>query len=146
MAEKRYRHLLETAGIIGTMSQSDVPTTPVGQQLAARRDELDLTQDALARRIGITTTTVSATETGRTKISLGKRGAWETALRLKAGTIGRAYRTGAALEVQADDSDTYADMTDRYERAIWEMAISVEDRRTLIDLLRQDRRDRQQSA
>lgn len=124
------------------MSQSDVPPTPVGQQLAARRDELDLTQEALARRIGITATTVSATETGRTQISRGKRAKWEQALRLEPGTIGRAYRSGEPLELLDSPSEPYADMADPRERVIWQMNISEEDRRTIIDLLRADRADR----
>lgn len=125
------------------MSQSDVPPTPVGQQIAERRDELDLTQEALGRRIGVTSATVSNAERGRTEINRSKRPKWEQALRLKPGTIGRAYRTGSRLE-RLDDDESFADLSDKYERAIWEMDISEDDRKTIIDILRQDRQDRGQ--
>jgi transcriptional regulator with XRE-family HTH domain len=138
--EKRSRLLRESSGTIDAMSQSDAPPTPVGQQLAARRDELDLTQDALARRIGITAATVSNAERGRTEINRGKRSKWEQALRLKPGTIGRAYRTGTPLE-RLDDDPSFADLSDPYERAIWEMDISEDDRRVVIELLRRDREE-----
>lgn len=118
------------------MSQSDVPPTPVGQQLAARRDDLDLTQDALARRIGVTSRTVSNAERDRAEIGRGKRSKWEQALRLKPGTIGRAYRTGSALE-PLDDEEAFADLSDRYERAVWELDIGEDDRKTIISLMRQ---------
>jgi transcriptional regulator with XRE-family HTH domain len=120
------------------MSPPDVPPHTVGQQLAARRDELDLTQDALASRIGITSATVSNAERGKTEINRTKRPKWEQALRLKPGAIGRAYRHGTALE-PLDDDPSFADLADPYERAIWEMNISEDDRRTIIDLLRRDR-------
>lgn len=129
--------------MIQPMAQPDTPTS-VGEQLASRRDELDLTQALLAQRIGITATTVSATERGRTEISRSKRGLWEKALHLRAGTIGKAYRTGSPIE--AGDTPPaaapYADLADPSERAIWEMDISEDHRRTLIDLLRTDRRER----
>lgn len=126
------------------MSQPDDSPTPVGQQLADRRDELDLTQARLAQAIGVTTTTISATENGRTQISRSKRPLWEQALSLQPGTIGRAYRTGSRIEpldAELSPATPYADLSDTSERAIWEMRISEEDRRTLIDILRSDRRD-----
>ena len=116
------------------------PSTPtVGQQLARRREELDLTQDALARLIGVTAPTVSVTERGHTEISRGKRPAWERALRLKPGTISQAYRDGTPVD-PAPDQPPYANLADPHERAIWEMKISEDDRRTLIDILRADRK------
>lgn len=118
---------------------------PVGQQLARRRDELDLTQDALARLIGITAPTVSVTERGHTEISRSKRAAWERALQLKPGTISTAYRDGTPLE-PAPDTPPYANLTDPHERAIWEMKISEDDRRTLIDILRADRQEHRRPA
>jgi transcriptional regulator with XRE-family HTH domain len=132
------------------MSQNPSPTS-VGQQLARCREELDLTQEALARRIGIATPTVSVTERGHTEIRLSKRPAWEKALGLKAGTISRAYRDGTPIELADITTEPpYADLSDRYERAIWEMALSEDDRRTLIDLLRkgreQDERGRRRLA
>jgi transcriptional regulator with XRE-family HTH domain len=42
-------------------------------------------------------------------------------------------------EAEAEQESVYADLSDRYERAIWEMALSEDDRRTLIDLLRKGR-------
>lgn len=122
------------------MSPPDAPHQRVGQQLAARRDQLDLTQDALGRRIGVTSTSVSNAERGRNEITRSKRSKWEQGLRLKPGTLGRAYRNGTPLE-PLDDDEIYADLNDPYERAIWEMDLSEDDRRTIIDLLRRDREE-----
>lgn len=119
----------------------DAPTT-VGQQIATRREELDLTQDTLARRIGITAATVSNTERGRTEITRSKRSKWEQALRLVPGTISQAYKSGSSLVALDEDAGFQVDMSDPYERAIWEMDIDEDDRRTVIDLLRTDRRER----
>lgn len=129
------------------MSPTPDAPTPVGQQLAERRDALDLTQETLARSIGITSATVSATERGKTEISRSKRAAWEQALNLAPGTISRAYRDGARIEpAPAAEPAPYADLTDPHERAIWEMNISESDRRDMIRLVRlgkqQDQRRR----
>lgn len=119
------------------MSPPSEPPTSVGRQLAARREELDLTQETLARRIGIATPTVSVTERGHTRIRRGKRADWERALGLKAGTISRAYRDGTPIEAtDTADEQPYADLSDPQERAIWEMNLSEDDRRTLVDILR----------
>jgi transcriptional regulator with XRE-family HTH domain len=129
------------------MSPTPDAPTPVGQQLAERRDELDLTQETLARRIGITSATVSATERGKTEISRTKRPSWEQALNLKPGTIARAYRDGTRIEpAPATDPAPYANLADSHERAIWEMNISEDDRRTLIDILRSDRSGQRRPA
>lgn len=131
------------------MSQSPDPTS-VGQQLARRREELDLTQETLARRIGISTPTVSVTERGHTQISVSKRGAWERALGLKAGTIGRAYRDGTPIEVadavEEQVDRPYADMSDRLERTAWEMPIDIEHRKAIIDMLREAKSHGRNSA
>lgn len=122
-------------------SPDDIPSQ-VGQQLAKRRDELDLTQDALARRIGVTVTSVSAAERGRSTIIRSKRATWEQALGLKAGTLTRAYRDGTPIEVldRPEEPEIYADLSDKHERAVWEMErLSEEDRRTMIDILRAGR-------
>lgn len=111
----------------------------VGQQLAKRRDQLDMTQELLARRIGITSATVSATERGKTVISRSKRPAWEQALRLRSGTIGRAYREGSRIEPldEGPPAEPYADLSDPHERVIWERtSMSEEDRRDMIDMIR----------
>ncbi|MFE2940981.1 helix-turn-helix transcriptional regulator [Streptomyces sp. NPDC059255] len=132
------------------MTQSDTPTL-VGKQLAARREELDLTQQAIAHRIGITVNSVSAAENGRATISRGKRPAWEAALELAPGSIQRAY-AGGALEplkrAAEPDSDPkpYADLDDRHERAIWAMDLSEADRRVLVDLWRKSRLDGRRTA
>jgi transcriptional regulator with XRE-family HTH domain len=122
------------------MSQTPDPAA-VGQQLASRREELDLTQEALARRIGISTPTVSVTERGHTRIRVSKRSAWEGALGLKAGTISRAYRDGTALELadpaEEQGSEPYADMSDRLERTAWEMPLDIEQRKLIVDMLRE---------
>lgn len=119
---------------------ADTPTL-VGQQLAARRDELDLTQQALAGLIGVTPTTVSATERGKTTISRSKRPRWEAALRLRAGTLARAYRDSTPLETldppnEPPEPGPYADMTDPHERALWAIPVAEADRRELIDIYR----------
>jgi transcriptional regulator with XRE-family HTH domain len=127
----------------------DTPTPPVGQQLADRREELDLTQQALAQRIDMTSTTVSATERGRTEISRSNRAAWEQALRLAPGTISRAYKEGTRLQPLAPPTpqEPYADLEDLRERTIWEMNVPEENRRKMIDILRADRKDeRRRSA
>lgn len=132
------------------MNASDDAPLRVGQQLASRREELDLTQGALSGLIGITVTSVSAAERGRATISRSKRSLWEQALRLKPGTISRAYRDGTALEPapipEAQPEPPYADMADRLERTAWEMPIGVAERKLIIDMLReakaQGRRER----
>lgn len=128
------------------MSSPPAPTT-VGQQLADRRERLDLTQDALARLIGVTAPTISVTERGHTEIRRSKRPAWERALQLKSGTISQAYRDGTPIEdAPASDDTPYADLADPHERAIWEMNISEDDKRTLIDILRSDRQQQRRRA
>lgn len=121
----------------------DIPAR-VGQQLAGRREELDLTQQTLAARIGITVASVSAAERGRSVIMRGKRAGWEQALHLRPGTLGRAYRDGTDIEVleMPAAGHPYADLSDRYERAIWEMPLSEADRRTMVDMIREARQQR----
>jgi transcriptional regulator with XRE-family HTH domain len=129
------------------MSQSPDPAS-VGQQLARRREELDLTQEALARRIGISTPTVSVTERGHTQIRVSKRTGWENALGLKAGTISRAYRDGTPIEIADELKEPrdlpYADMSDRLERTAWEMPLELDQRKLIIDMLREAKRQGRQ--
>lgn len=124
------------------MSEPSAPP-PVGRQLAERRQELNLTQPALAELIDITPTSVSAAENGRSSIQRGKRSAWERALQLRSGTISRAYNRGTLIEPLEDAAEAppYADLTDEHERVIWQLKISEADRRTIIDLLRKERRE-----
>lgn len=70
----------------------------VGRQLRQRREDLGLTQQDVAKALGITTRTIQLAEHGRTTIRLGKREAWEQILYLQRGAISRAYRDGAPLE------------------------------------------------
>lgn len=129
------------------MSQTPELPHSVGQQIRARREALDLTQPALARRIGVDPSTVSSTELDKTTIQRGKRPAWERALNLKPGTISRAYRDGTPIEpATADTQGVYADLTDPHERAVWEMSISEDDRREMIDILRADRQRQRRPA
>lgn len=118
----------------------------VGQQLAARRMALDLTQQLAADRIGIRSTAVSAAERGLNQIQRSRRGDWERVLRLKPGSISRAYATGAPLEPADTPGDqgppVYADLSDPHERAIWETDIPEEQRRDIIDMLRLGKRAR----
>ncbi|MDN3021572.1 helix-turn-helix transcriptional regulator [Streptomyces sp. S.PB5] len=123
------------------MKPSDDAPLRVGQQLSGRREDLDLTQGAVAAEVGITVTSVSSAERGRATISRSKRPLWERALRLKPGTISRAYRDGTDLEpapeVEAQSEAPYADLSDHLERTAWEMPLSVEDRKLIVDMLRQ---------
>lgn len=128
---------------------SQTPETPpsVGQQIRARREALDLSQPALARRIGVDPSTVSSTELGKTTIQRGRRPDWERALDLTPGTISRAYRDGTPIEpAPIDTHGVYADLTDPHERAVWEMDTPESDRRTMIDILRADRRGQRRPA
>lgn len=123
------------------MKPSDDAPNRVGQQLARRREDLDRTQGAVAADIGITVTSVSSAERGRATISRSKRPLWEQALQLKAGTISRAYRDGTDLEplpaAVPQQEAPYADLSDHLERTAWEMPLSVEDRKAIVDMLRQ---------
>jgi len=116
---------------------------PVGKQLARRREELDIPQGALAQMAGVTVTSISKAENDRVAIRRGKRSDWEQALRLKPGTISRAYDGGSPIEPLEESASMppYADLANPRERAIWELKISEADRRTIIDLLRQERRE-----
>lgn len=121
------------------MTPPDDTPTRVGRQLAQRREDLDLTQGAVAGHVGITVTSVSSAERGRTTISRSKRPGWEQVLKLKPGTIARAYRDGGDLEPDLTlvQEQPYADLSDRLERTAWEMPVSVEDRKQIIDMLRE---------
>lgn len=130
------------------MTSPDTPTS-VGQQLSARREELDLTQQAVATSVGVTVNSVSAAENDRATISRGKRPGWERALGLEPGTIHRAYTQGTDLEFAEPRPrpEVYADLTDRYEAAVWAIAVSEEDRIIIIDLLREAKaEERRRSA
>jgi hypothetical protein len=43
-------------------------------------------------------------------------------------------------EAQAEQEPMYADLSDRLERTAWEMPVSVEDRRLIVDMLREAKR------
>jgi transcriptional regulator with XRE-family HTH domain len=119
------------------MSQTPDPPTSVGQQLRARREDLDLTQGALAKRIGIDASTVSVTERDRTEIQRSRRAAWERALQLASGSISRAYKDGVPLEGAETTADPpYADMTSPKEAAVWAMDLPEPDRIEIIDAVR----------
>jgi transcriptional regulator with XRE-family HTH domain len=114
---------------------ADESPTPIGQQLARRREELDLTQQALAQRVGISVNSVSAAERGRATISVGKRPAWEAALELRRGTLGRAYRDSTDLEPatgSAPQEELPYDPTDVMEAHLWKSAAPESIRRRLI--------------
>lgn len=123
------------------MTPSDDSPRRVGPQLAQRREDLDLTQDAVSRQVGITVTSVSSAERGRTTISRSKRPLWEQALQLAPGTITRAYRDGTDLQPApppgSPQEQPYAEMSDRLERTAWEMPLPVEERKLIIDMLRE---------
>ncbi|MFE9296557.1 helix-turn-helix transcriptional regulator [Streptomyces niveus] len=120
------------------MSQDPDPPMPVGEQLKARREALDLTQGGLASRVGVTVTSISSAENGRATISRGKRPLWERALQLKTGTISAAYRDGTPIEPSDPTAGEppYADMSDAKEAAVWAMDLSVSDRIEIIDAVR----------
>ena len=90
------------------MTAPDPSPADVGRQLLERREDLDLTQQELAQRIGISARTVSAVERGVNQITKSRRGDWERALELKPGTISRAYRDGSRLE----PAEPYAHISD----------------------------------
>jgi transcriptional regulator with XRE-family HTH domain len=123
------------------MSQTPGPPTgaptPVGEQLKERREELDLTQGGLASLVGVTVTSISSAENGRSTISRGKRPAWERALQLAPGTISRAYKDGTQIEPGAEPAEPpYADLSDAKEAAVWAMDLPESDRREIIDAVR----------
>lgn len=119
------------------MSQTPDPPTSVGQQLRARREDLDLTQGALAKLIGIDASTVSVTERDRTEIQRSKRAAWERALQLTPGSISRAYKDGVPLETaETTANPPYADMSNPKEAAVWAMELPESDRIEIIDAVR----------
>lgn len=124
------------------MSQASDAKLRVGRQLAARREELELTQTDVGRVAEVSSTTVSAIERGKNEIRRTARRRWEAALHLHPGTITRAYRDGTPLEPApgvefARLPSAYADLGDEHEAAVWAMqGISEADRRTLIDILR----------
>lgn len=132
------------------MDATPTPSLSPGQKLAARRDELDLTQEALARRIGISAVSVGGAERGRNEISKGKRPAWEQALGLAPGTISRMYRDGTDLEIAQQPLHTesvYADLSDPEERSLWAIKTVPEAvRRDLIDVLRASRTQGRQAG
>lgn len=125
------------------MSESGAAPPTVGTQLARRRKSLDIPQGTLATMASVTVTSISKAENDLVAIRRGKRPDWERALRLRPGTISRAYETGSPIEALDDipPAEPYADMTDEYERAIWQIAIPEEDRKRIIDLIRKGRRE-----
>lgn len=121
------------------------PTTlrAIGQQLAARRRQLDLTQQMAADRIGITSTTVSAVERGINEIQRSRRADWERGLDLAPGSITRAYEAGTPLQVAgAPLVEDSAPLTDPDERLIWDIDIPESYRRDIIEILRSGKRER----
>lgn len=117
-----------------TTSAESPPT--VGQQLQQRREALDLTQGALAGRIGVTVTSVSSAENDRATIRRGKRSEWEQALHLKPGTISRAYDGSEIEPLDSTAESPYADMNDPKEAAVWALDLSEADRIEIIDAVR----------
>lgn len=113
---------------------SDDATSPaaVGRQLARRRANLDLTQDQLAMAVGVRSRSISAIERGSNAIQRSKRSAWEKALRLKPGTISRAYEDGSPLEPAdislTDSAHAQDDITVEREPTLAEMTQMLEDR------------------
>ncbi|MEW2634931.1 hypothetical protein AB0903_25610 [Streptomyces sp. NPDC048389] len=47
-------------------------------------------------------------------------------------------------EAEAEQEPVYADLSNRLERAVWEMDLSLEDRKMMVDLLRQARAEGRQ--
>lgn len=120
------------------MSDDGTSPTAVGRQLARRRNDLDLTQDQLADRIGVRARTISAIERGNNSIQRSNRAIWEQALGLKPGTISRAYNEGIPIE-PADADAGAASAT--AEPTLHELA---EQMRLLREKIEEDRaRDRQ---
>lgn len=80
------------------MTQEDDAKIHVGRALRARRLDLGLSQEELARTARTSERSIGSAERGESAIQLKKRAAWEEALHLQRGAISRAYRTGADLE------------------------------------------------
>ncbi|MFJ6073636.1 helix-turn-helix domain-containing protein [Streptomyces sp. NPDC093065] len=118
------------------------PTTmrAVGQQLAARRKQLDLTQQMAAERIGITSTTVSAVERGINEIQRSKRADWERGLDLASGTITRAYEAGTPVQAAPPPAEPPVRPADPDEQTVWDMDIPETYRRDIIEILRSAKR------
>lgn len=126
------------------MTSAPEPAPSVGQQLKSRREELDKTQGALAGDVGVTVNAISNAERDQSQISRSKRPLWERSLRLRPGTISRAYATGTPVEPVDDDTPAAAgddedqvpaevDLDDRHERSVWEeTTLSREDRLEMI--------------
>lgn len=75
----------------------------VGRWLSQRRDEMNLTVQALAAMLDVHRTTVTNAETGRVVPHLKSR--WEDALRLSRGSLTRAYLDGTPLEALPDGQE-----------------------------------------
>lgn len=123
---------------------SDDPASPaaVGQQLAQRRTDLDLTQDQLAERIRVRARTVSAIETGKNSIQRSSRSTWEQALRLKPGTISRAYSEGSPIEVSGpEDRDTPVHPSSELsvEQAVSQLKSELAELREEVNALKQEK-------
>ena len=114
----------------------------VGRQLKQRREDLGLTQQDVADALDISTRTIQFAEHGRTKIRLGKREAYERVLRLQRGTISRAYRSGADLELIDIIGGPAAAEPEPWMEAEWAVYaidwpdLAEIDRRRMVDTLR----------
>lgn len=67
--------------------RSAVVLANVGRRAKARREDLDLTQDAVAARIGLTRASITNFEAGRQDIPLTRFVALCAALRIKPGEL-----------------------------------------------------------
>lgn len=109
----------------------------VGEQLRRRRIALNMSQADLTARIGGDRRSVTAAENGETMIQIRKRTAWEEALHLQRGSIGRAYEFGGDLET-IDIGAPAAPEPEPWDRREWELYTDAE----LADLSEEERRER----
>lgn len=94
----------------------------VGEELAARREQLGITQIELAQALGVSARSISGVERGEHGIRRGRRQRWEDALHLQHSTISQAYRDGTELEPADDAPPPGPEPWDRIEWQLYEQA------------------------
>lgn len=112
----------------------------VGEELAARREQLGITQIELAQALGVSARSISGVERGEHGIRRGRRQRWEDALHLQHGTISQAYRDGAELETVDDAPPAGPEPWHRIEWDLYTEAerdgLSEDDRRERVQIFR----------
>lgn len=122
------------------MDTDDESNARVGEQLAARRDQLGMTQAELAERVDVNARSVGSIERGQHAIRRSRRQRWEDALYLQHGTISHAYRTGSDLEMLDEPPSAGPESWDRIEWELYDEArrdgLAEEDARERVQIFR----------